>query len=56
MLDATPDIIGKLVGIGLGHNRAHVPHHFLHAVGVFVDHVAFADKMDFKQVFFHQGV
>ncbi|MDR3425134.1 MAG: hypothetical protein P4M13_08735 [Alphaproteobacteria bacterium] len=56
VLDATADVIGKLVGVGLRHNRAHVPHQLLHAVGVFVDDVAFADKVDFEQVLFHQRV
>ncbi|MEJ0062764.1 MAG: hypothetical protein WDO70_06065 [Alphaproteobacteria bacterium] len=56
MFDAAPDVIGKLVGIGLRHDRSHVPHELLHAVGIFIDDIALAHEMDFEQVLFHKGV
>ena len=54
--DTALDVIRKLIGVGLRHNNAHIPHQFLAAGGVFVQNVAFADKMDFQLVFAHQGI
>ncbi|MDD2324395.1 MAG: hypothetical protein PHW63_00060 [Alphaproteobacteria bacterium] len=56
VLDAAPHIVCELVRVRLGHHRAHVPHHLLHTVGIFVDHVALADKMNFEDVLLHQRV
>ncbi|MDD2324738.1 MAG: hypothetical protein PHW63_01815 [Alphaproteobacteria bacterium] len=56
VLDAAAHIVRELIRIGLGHNGSHVPHHLLHAVGVLIDHIAFAHKVDFKDVLFHQAV
>ncbi|MBN8521467.1 MAG: hypothetical protein J0L77_06180 [Alphaproteobacteria bacterium] len=56
VFDAALYVVRKLIGIGLRHDNAHIPHQLLTAGGVFVQNIAFADKMDFQLVFAHQGI